>query len=82
VATVLASEYRETGWVPVAAYTIAAGTALSRIYIDKHWASDVFAGAVFGYACGRFIWKHNRGITIIPSLSHNVSSCSFIISIK
>jgi membrane-associated phospholipid phosphatase len=24
-------------------------TSLSRVYADKHWASDVFAGAVIGY---------------------------------
>ena len=82
VATVLASEYRETIWVPLVAYTLAAGTALSRIYIDKHWASDAFAGAVFGYVCGRFIWKQNCRITIIPALSNGVSSCNISISIK
>jgi len=26
---------------------------LSRITENKHWASDVFVGAVLGYLCGR-----------------------------
>lgn len=76
IAAVLASEYRETGWVPVAAYAVAAGTAFSRIYRDKHWASDVFAGSALGIVTGRFLWKKNRAVRISPVLSAHYSMIS------
>jgi membrane-associated phospholipid phosphatase len=45
----------------ISAYVLAAGTALERIYDDKHWASDVFAGAALGTAVGRWIASPARG---------------------
>lgn len=57
-ATVLASEYKDTKWVSPVAYTIAALTGLSRIHDNRHWASDVLAGAAFGYAIGKLV--HNQ----------------------
>lgn len=45
----------ESPWVAASAYALAAGTALQRVYDDKHWASDVFAGAALGTAVGRWI---------------------------
>lgn len=64
VAAVIASEYKETIWVPILSYTLASSVALSRLYDDKHWSSDVFMGAAFGWAIGKFIhssskWKIN-----------------------
>lgn len=46
LATVIALQYRHHAWVPVVAYTIAAGVGLSRMTMDRHWASDVAIGAV------------------------------------
>jgi membrane-associated phospholipid phosphatase len=37
------------------AYIPAFMTAFSRIYYDKHWASDVFMGAFIGYFVGKFV---------------------------
>jgi membrane-associated phospholipid phosphatase len=38
-----------SGWLPAAAaYTVAGATALSRVYDDKHWLSDIVAGAALG----------------------------------
>ncbi len=38
-----------SGWVPAAAaYAMASLTGLSRIYDDRHWASDVVVGAIVG----------------------------------
>ncbi|MDA8244339.1 MAG: phosphatase PAP2 family protein [Elusimicrobia bacterium] len=45
----------ESPWIGVSAYALAAGTALQRVYGDKHWASDVFAGAALGTAVGRWV---------------------------
>lgn len=39
-------------WATVGLYGIAAATALSRIYVDRHWLSDTFLGAAIGIACG------------------------------
>jgi membrane-associated phospholipid phosphatase len=73
VATVFASEYKQTVWVPILCYSIATGTGLSRLYDDAHWASDVFIGAVTGYVIGRFIWKQSRKpiakLSLIPSVN-------------
>ena len=48
---------REThaAWVPCVVYPAAAITAWSRVYEQKHWPTDVVAGAVLGiWASGKF----------------------------
>jgi membrane-associated phospholipid phosphatase len=57
VATVIAEQYKYKRWVPVVAYSLAGLTSLSRIEANKHWASDVFMGAVLGYSIGKFITR-------------------------
>lgn len=52
VASAFAAGY-ENVWVGIASYGMASAAALQRVYADKHWASDVFAGAVLGTAAGR-----------------------------
>lgn len=54
IASVFADEYDEP-WVDVAAYGLASAVALQRVYDDKHWASDVFAGAVLGTVVGKSV---------------------------
>ena len=46
--------------VSVAVYSLAAGVAAQRVYGDRHWASDVFAGAALGTAVGRWIAARER----------------------
>jgi membrane-associated phospholipid phosphatase len=86
VATVFASEYKETVWVPVLCYSLAAGTGLSRLYDDVHWASDVFIGAATGYVFGRFIWKHSqlkfKNLNVVPLLGNNMTGLSLILNIN
>jgi undecaprenyl-diphosphatase len=38
-----------------AAFTIAAGVALSRVHVGVHWPMDVLAGAAWGVACGLLV---------------------------
>ena len=47
LATSVAME-SDRAWVGAVAYGLAGVTAWSRIYADRHWTSDVVAGAVFG----------------------------------
>jgi len=49
----------EYPWVPWVLYPIAAGTALSRIDRDKHWASDVFVGGLIGYLMAATVVKYS-----------------------
>ncbi|HWJ90486.1 MAG TPA: phosphatase PAP2 family protein [Flavisolibacter sp.] len=48
-ATVFATMYSDHKWVPYFAYGFASLVGLSRIYDNKHWASDVMAGAAIGF---------------------------------
>jgi len=52
-ATVFAMEYRNKPLVPVLAYGAATFIGLSRITENKHWATDVFIGAVLGFLSGK-----------------------------
>lgn len=54
VASVFAAR-SESAAVKILAYSLASGVALQRVYADKHWASDVFAGAAIGTAVGRWV---------------------------
>ena len=52
LASAVAEEAR-TPWVSALAYGGAAAVAWSRVYEDKHWTSDVAAGALIGILAGR-----------------------------
>lgn len=56
-ATVISEMYKRTVWVPILSYTLASLTGISRITEDTHWLSDVFVGAVLGYAIGKYVVK-------------------------
>lgn len=58
----------ESRWVGVGAYLLASGTALERVYDDKHWLSDVVAGAALGTAVGRWVASPSRsaGAALLP----------------
>jgi membrane-associated phospholipid phosphatase len=49
VATVVATQYRETVIVPPLAYGAAAMCAYSRLNDNAHWMSDVLLGSAIGY---------------------------------
>ncbi len=54
VSSVLANRINNT-YVSIGLYTLAGITALSRVYHDEHWASDVLLGSAVGYFIGDFI---------------------------
>lgn len=48
-AEMLRQELKEVSiWIPIAGYCIAITTGYMRMYNNKHWVSDVFAGAAVG----------------------------------
>jgi len=49
VATGFAMQYKHIKWVPWVAYSIAALTSLSRVYQNRHWASDILVGSAIGH---------------------------------
>ena len=55
VATIFARRYRDHRWVPWVAYGAATLVGFSRVTLQAHFPSDVFAGAAFGYVISRYI---------------------------
>lgn len=60
VATVIARRYRNHHWVPWVAYGLAGTIGFSRISLRAHFPSDVFLGAVLGYAIARYDVLQNQ----------------------
>jgi membrane-associated phospholipid phosphatase len=60
VATVFAERYRRHRWVPWVAYGAAALVGFSRITLQAHFPSDVFAGAALGYSISHFVVLRRR----------------------
>ncbi|MBA3317700.1 MAG: phosphatase PAP2 family protein [Gemmatimonadales bacterium] len=54
LATSLADDLHN-GWAAAGLYAIAAGTAWSRVYDNRHWASDVVFGAALGITTAKVI---------------------------
>jgi membrane-associated phospholipid phosphatase len=52
-ATVYSLEYKDKKLVPFISYGIATAIGLSRIVENKHWLTDVVAGAALGYITGQ-----------------------------
>jgi len=70
LATVIAENYRHRSWVPPLCYGLATLAGLSRLTEDAHWLSDVFLGAVIGYAVGKMVVRNQRRrLQITPSLT-------------
>jgi len=67
VATVVATSYSKTIWVPVLCYTLAGLTAASRVYQNDHWFSDVFVGSALGFGIGRLVMlNHIKKLKVLP----------------
>ena len=66
IATVLATSYQHTIWVPIVCYSLATGVALSRVYDNKHWASDVLIGSAIGFGIGQLVVRNDSRLKILP----------------
>jgi membrane-associated phospholipid phosphatase len=69
MASVIAHQYRDKPVIPIIAYSLATGAALSRVTEDTHWCSDLIAGAALGYGIGRYVVKNhpNTKWTVLPT---------------
>ena len=69
LATVVALQYRHRTWVGVLAYSLAAMASVSRVTEDRHWMSDVVAGAVLGHLVARVVvLNHQKRQRLVPVL--------------
>ena len=73
-ASVLAAT-SENVFAKIGYYTAATFVGFSRIYQDKHWASDVVLGAIIGELCGRVVTSYHatagqRRLTIVPTAAN------------
>jgi len=50
-------------FLDILSYSLAGAVALSRVYNDQHWTSDIFIGAALGYFIGKKICALNQGYT-------------------
>jgi len=68
VASVIATQFRDNKWVPIAAYSVAGLAGISRIYDNKHWLTDVVAGATIGTLVGNLVTHRTSKskLTVVP----------------
>ena len=76
-ATVFAMEYSDRPIVPIIAYSAAGLIGLSRITENKHWITDVFAGAVLGYFTGRQVVNNYHRYAKIKASQQKKNILSF-----
>ncbi len=78
IAAVVAKMYNKSFIVPAICYSLAAAAGLSRVAENKHWFSDVFVGAVVGYAIGNFLVnKRWRRVAVLPLIQQDKIGLSF-----
>lgn len=65
LATALSDDIDRT-WARVGLYTIATGVAWSRVNDNRHWLSDVAAGAVLGITSAKLVNGHWRIFNLRP----------------
>ncbi len=80
VASVISSQYSDYKWVAPVSYTLASLTALSRIYDDQHWFSDVILGSSIGYFTGKFIYNYRKDqdLVVLPIFDNESYGISFV----
>lgn len=77
VATVIAYSYHPW-WIKVSSYSLATLAGLSRIHDNKHWASDVFVGALLGWWVGQSMTKLHPAMDWGVSAGHDHLSGSLV----
>ena len=83
IATVFATQYSDIKAIPIISYSVASLVGISRLTEHEHWASDVFAGALLGYFCGKqvvghFNKTHQNAVSSNLSKSQNKADLTII----
>lgn len=60
IATIFAKQYSNKKWVPAVSYGLASMVGVTRVIENRHWASDVLAGAALGYLCGNLVMANYK----------------------
>ena len=62
VASVIAHEYKRGGgrWVPYVAYGLASAVSAARFSAQRHYLSDIAAGAGMGWFIGRYVYQTHQ----------------------
>lgn len=66
LATSLSDEIHNR-WASAALYAFATGTAWSRMNDERHWLSDVLAGAAVGFTAARIVERHPPRLLVDPN---------------
>lgn len=84
LATVIAEVYKDQPIIPYLAYGVATLTAYARMHDNKHWATDVLAGAVAGHLVTKILmrtWEDRTsagGLIVAPILGSDKWGFSII----
>ena len=76
------AQQSDCGLVDAAVYVLAAAVALSRVYNNEHWTSDVLLGAALGHFIARGIAGLNRSTETKAVLLLSVSPGGFGLSLR
>jgi len=84
VASVIATQFRDSKWIPVTAYSVATLAGLSRIYDDEHWLTDVVAGAAIGTLVGNLVSHRttNSHLTVVPFGNGNFQGVKIVYALN
>jgi len=78
ICTAIAESYEGNLPLGISLYTLATLSALSRVYDNRHWASDVLVGAAIGYATAKAVIaldkKRNSTVLIFPTIDNNTTT--------
>jgi membrane-associated phospholipid phosphatase len=83
IATVFATQYKDRKAIPVICYSAATLVGISRLTEHQHWISDVFAGGLIGYVCGKqvvanFNREHPSRVSSLSTKSKIKTEFNFI----
>ncbi|MGQ1929470.1 phosphatase PAP2 family protein [Ornithobacterium rhinotracheale] len=68
----LRTEYRDTSpWIGIAGYSVATGVGIMRVFNNRHWLSDVVAGAGIGVASTKLSYLLVDKFSVDKKLKNN-----------
>jgi len=78
-ASIVHTEFRDKSqWYGIGAYTLATGVAAFRMINDKHWESDVIAGAGFGILSAHLAYLSHRNRWGNKPTGRGIGDTSFV----